>query len=102
MYDTEVFSEDPWARVGYLTTDDDGFAYYVDCLQTGETEFDGRAFILHSNNGSRVSCGLLARDLTIDAPSEAPVSPPSSWSKGGGAGHLLTLVLLIASSVDFS
>jgi hypothetical protein len=64
---------DPWLTVGYLTTDSQGSATFVDCLETGVETFDGRAFIIHNSAGGRVSCGLLeAHDH--DEPAPAPDS----------------------------
>lgn len=74
MYNNITFSEDPWARVGYLATDSTGFAHYVDCLETGETQYDGRTFVVHANDGSRISCGLLERSGDMEPTSSpAPV-----------------------------
>jgi len=61
FYNADELEEDPWALVGYLTTDSAGDAYFVDCLTTLEDDYDGRAFIVHANDGSRVACGLLER-----------------------------------------
>jgi len=58
-YNTATLSSDPWALAGYRSTDGLGNGYFADCLETGVSDFDGRAFIVHSKTGSRVSCGLL-------------------------------------------
>jgi len=50
---------DPWAIVGYESTSADGSATYMGCVSTGETEYAGKAFIVHAGDGSRVACGLL-------------------------------------------
>jgi hypothetical protein len=52
-------SDDPWLPVGYSRTDAAGQAMFFHCVLTGESDFEGRAFIVHANDGSRVSCGLL-------------------------------------------
>ena len=65
-YDAAALDVDPWALVGYESTDAVGYAQFASCVRTG---FDlsadpaalvGRAFIVHSNDGRRVSCGLIA------------------------------------------
>ena len=53
---------DPWLYTMYYSTDDEGEAYYTGCVETGisdDSMFSDRPFIVHSNNGSRVSCGIL-------------------------------------------
>jgi hypothetical protein len=61
LYDEDKLETDPWLLAGYLSTDADGSAYYMDCLNTGEWQNENRAFLIHANDGSRVSCGLLGR-----------------------------------------
>jgi hypothetical protein len=59
FYDADTLDADPWKNAGYLSTDSDGLGYFTDCLETGETDFADRAFLVHASDGSRVSCGLL-------------------------------------------
>lgn len=60
-----MLSADPWAIIGYLETDNSGFAEYAHCVHTGydlvsdPTLLVGRAFIVHGEDGSRVSCGII-------------------------------------------
>jgi len=60
---------DPWAIVGYESTEANGFSKYFGCLGTGEVDYVGRAFIVHANDGSRVSCGLLDGPVPVTLPS---------------------------------
>jgi hypothetical protein len=61
FYNQVDLAADPWKLAGYLSTDSDGMGYFTDCLETGETGFADRAFIVHNSAGSRVSCGLLEK-----------------------------------------
>ena len=78
-YDNTTLTTDPWKLTGYLSTDSKGDASYTGCVQTGETDFIGRTFIVHSNNGSRVACGLLEEEENKppSSPAGAPARPPS-------------------------
>jgi hypothetical protein len=69
-------ADDPWATTGYRTTDTDGYALFFDCVSTGEPDMEGQAFVVHADDGSRVSCGLLmsAPEETTSSPTETPVS----------------------------
>jgi hypothetical protein len=60
FYNPDIIAADPWKLAGYLSTDSDGMGYFTDCLETGETDYADRAFLVHNSGGSRVSCGLLA------------------------------------------
>lgn len=77
FYDTNTLSSDPWAKIGYLSTDSNGNAQYTSCLSTGATAniFLGKAFVVHAVDGSRVACGTF--DDT-NGTSGAPKSPV--WS----------------------
>jgi len=103
---------DPWAIVGYDMTDAAGFANYVDCISTGETEFEGKAFIVHANDGSRVACGLLGDSTPLEEPSGAPVVPPTDApvaaatdapvadpTAAPSAGNAASIVVALATSV---
>ena len=79
FYDSAALDTDPWSTIGYLTTNDEGLAYFVGCLEPKavDVDYDGRAFILHSNNGTRVSCGLLQRgDANTNTTTLAPTMSP--------------------------
>jgi hypothetical protein len=75
-YNRTLLEDDPWAITSYLSTDEQGLAYYTGCVETGETTFGNRTFIVHSNNGSRLSCGILQADR-VPAPVPTPVKPPT-------------------------
>jgi len=73
---------DPWAIIGYDSTSADGFTTYFDCVSTGETEYDGKAFIVHASDGSRVACGLLGtgsddKPVVTKPPTATPVADPT-------------------------
>jgi hypothetical protein len=71
---------DPWLYTMYLSTNAQGDAYYTGCVETGVTggasAFTGRAFVVHSDNGTRVSCGLLSANMPVGPPVPVPVGPP--------------------------
>lgn len=73
-YNPDLLAEDPWLIVGYEMTTSTGDADYVGCVTTGETSFLGQAFIIHANDGSRVSCGLLTAPGDEDG--ETDDTPP--------------------------
>jgi hypothetical protein len=61
---------DPWTSVRYSSTDNQGRAKFVFSVLPGSmnhlwTDVAGKPFIVHSNIGSRVSCGLLAPASSI-------------------------------------
>ncbi len=67
---------DPWLYTMYYSTDFLGEAYYTGCVETGisdDSMFSDRPFIVHSNNGSRVSCGML--QVSAVASPTAPSTP---------------------------
>ncbi|KAL3922539.1 MAG: hypothetical protein SGILL_002150 [Bacillariaceae sp.] len=93
-YNNETLSSDPWAVIGYPVTDSLGVGAYADCVSTGfDLESDpsqlvGRAFIVHAEDGSRVSCGIIepkeSLELTISAATTEPI--PESTPPNGGEG----------------
>jgi len=97
---------DPWELLGYTSTDSAGVAWYGSCARMGmdTKEFANKPFVLHSNSGSRVSCGLLTADgdsTEISGQSDTTVSPPESGSsnetsKPGEASSALTAVNIMA------
>jgi hypothetical protein len=77
FYNNDPVSPDELA--GYLSTDSDGTGYFTGCLETGETDYANRAFIVHNSGGDRVSCGLLNYDKKHGKKSEtAPVIAPTN------------------------
>jgi hypothetical protein len=69
---------DPWKYTMYYTTDLYGDAYFNGCVATGISDpssFNERPFIIHANNGSRVSCGLLQAPSSGSGGSGLPPSP---------------------------
>lgn len=73
-YNKATYPVDPWLFTMYPKTDSVGSAFYTGCAETGITSFQNFPFVIHSNNGSRVSCGLLTSDVTGGAPTVAPTT----------------------------
>ncbi|CAJ1965221.1 unnamed protein product [Cylindrotheca closterium] len=87
----------------------------MDCISTGETEYEGKAFIVHSNSGGRVGCGLLESISMVDDPTGAPIATPTDAPITGAtdapvaapdededeesASNTVSCVVAIASSV---
>jgi hypothetical protein len=59
-YNKAKYPVDPWLYTMYHATDSTGYAYFTGCAETGlsVSSFVNRPFVVHSNNGTRVSCGL--------------------------------------------
>jgi hypothetical protein len=71
LWNNESLTFDPWTYVFYNTTDAEGMTHFAKTVDMGPgTSINGRAFIVHANNGSRVSCGILSS--TAPATSGAP------------------------------
>ena len=73
-YDAASLSVDPWLLTGYLGTDGNGNAQFIECVRSGFSQYQGQAFIVHANDGSRVSCGILGQE---DPPTPPPTPPPT-------------------------
>ena len=49
-----------------------GWATLINRVSTGETEYEGHAFIVHSNGDGRVACGLLeSSSMMVVDPTDA-------------------------------
>jgi hypothetical protein len=59
LYNNMTLTHDPWALVYYNMTSSDGQAYFAKAVNQSVSDIEGRAFVIHANNGTRVSCGLL-------------------------------------------
>jgi len=53
-------ARDPWIPVGYTSTSSKGDASFKFDISDGATDIAGKPFIVHSNGGGRVACGLLS------------------------------------------
>ena len=66
-YNSEKLAVDPWKLIGYEQTDSDGYGQFASCVRTGFDltsgldPLEGHAFIVHANDGSRISCGLISK-----------------------------------------
>lgn len=71
-YNSSFVATDPWAVVGYKSTDSIGYGKFAGCIRTGfdlvsdPSLLNGKAFIIHGEDGSRVSCGLIADDTMVE------------------------------------
>jgi hypothetical protein len=93
-YNNATLSSDPWAIIGYASTDATGYGAFANCVRTGfdlssdPSLLDGRAFIIHAEDGSRVSCGLIEQkedlELTISVAETTPI--PGSTAPMGDDG----------------
>jgi hypothetical protein len=93
-YNNETLSTDPWAIIGYPITNAGGVGAYADCVSTGfdleadPTQLVGRAFIIHAEDGSRVSCGIIEPketvEFTISSTTTEPI--PGATSPNGDEG----------------
>jgi hypothetical protein len=72
-YNKTTYPIDPWLYTMYQASDNNGDAYFTGCAETGVPSFVNRPFIIHSNNGTRVSCGLLKGPATV--PVATPPAP---------------------------
>jgi len=60
---------DPWLTVGYEQTNAEGYGAFASCVYTGYDDLAanpdlllGHAFIVHNEDGSRASCGIIEKD----------------------------------------
>jgi Cu/Zn superoxide dismutase len=60
-FDEDIYGDtDPWATVGYWATDDDGYTGAIPLsVGMGNLDIEGKPFIVHANDGSRVACGII-------------------------------------------
>jgi len=101
-YNTETLSEDPWAIIGYKVTTDVGYGQYAACVRTGynvmddPTLLEGHVFIIHGEDGGRVSCGVIesaSNDFVYEQTTELQASLvpiPGTEFVGGGNVQVLT------------
>ena len=75
-------AEDPWKIIGYSATDEDGFGQFASCVSTGydlvsdPSLLVGHAFIVHGEDGGRVSCGIIEETPDYAPTSLFPELPP--------------------------
>jgi hypothetical protein len=97
LYDAAAVPEDPWLTTMYHSTNDKGDAQFVGCVETAiDGSFANYPFIVHSNNGSRVSCGILK------ASGSSPVGPPAKGPSGSSAAtsqFVMSLMALVSATV---
>ena len=65
---------DPWTEIRYPGTNANGVAKFGACVDVGYDLSDGalkgKAFVVHANNGSRVSCGIIEEVTTSSSKSK--------------------------------
>jgi hypothetical protein len=78
-YNQSTYPIDPWLYTMYHSTNQYGDAYFTGCVRTGVDDFTNRPFVVHSNSGSRISCGLLRNEtdsfLLINPTTDLPLGP---------------------------
>ena len=86
--------EDPWLYTMYHATDELGDAQFAGCVETGvEESLTGYPFIVHSNNGTRVSCGILESvDGSVLPPASPPVGPPAFAPTASAAPQIMAVI----------
>jgi hypothetical protein len=97
-YNKVKYPIDPWLYTMYDMTDRNGNGYFTGCVQTGfeVSRFLRRPFIIHSNNGTRVSCGLLTNP--VPAPVIAPVPAPVKGAPDPAPSSNITAPVMAPSS----
>merc|ERR1712157_594432 len=82
-YDSTVLTGDPWQILGYSSTNFDGDAQFAGCafvgydLEGGKA-IDGLVFIIHEEDGSRVSCGKIKNNKKNSKSSKSSKSSKKS------------------------
>jgi hypothetical protein len=93
-YNNATLSSDPWAIIGYASTNTSGYGEFANCVRTGfdltsdPSLLTGRTFIIHAEDGSRVSCGSIEETSSLElSVAEAELSPiPGSTPPLGDDG----------------
>jgi Cu/Zn superoxide dismutase len=96
FYNADVVDVDPWLLVGYERTNANGEAFYLQCLVTGEANNEGHALIVHSEDGSRLSCGILQFETTTTE-AIANGMDGSVLSRLVGIGLLFEFIIVLAT-----
>ena len=68
-------TSNPWGDVGYLSTDANGDALFVDCVDVGTSNLEDQTFVVHDNEGNGVACGVL-ESAVLQTRTPAPVQAP--------------------------
>lgn len=74
-YNSTALTMDPWLKVGYEQTNSKGDAQFCAAVTIDEASVAGHAAVIHSNNGTRVACGILEGS---NSPSSSPGSNGTS------------------------
>jgi hypothetical protein len=93
-YNNATLSSDPWAIIGYASTNSAGYSEFANCVRTGynltadPSLLTGRTFIIHAEDGSRVSCGSIKKEGNVELTAAvAEMMPiPGSAPPRGDAG----------------
>ncbi|KAL7562280.1 hypothetical protein ACA910_014501 [Epithemia clementina (nom. ined.)] len=97
FYNQDSVAIDPWLLVGYEMTTNDGDAFFADCVETGiENPMDmkGRAVIVHANDGSRTSCGILTHKNDTQSSGASILRRFDFWLGSVSVGFFISLILL--------
>merc|ERR1712238_510953 len=98
----DTVTNDPWATIGYLSTNAEGYGQYASCVRTGYDVMSdpsllaGHVFIIHGEDGARISCGPIVQSSppttnTITIPNSekfltAETEPFAADGDGNGGG----------------
>jgi len=99
-YNAEAYPVDPWNVLGYDVTDAEGKAEFAHCVKTGETEYAGKTFLIHSSSSSRLTCGVLAKPeetAKIEAGTAKPEEPATSGSVALSPFFVLQAIFAVVS-----
>ncbi|KAG7368154.1 hypothetical protein IV203_030897 [Nitzschia inconspicua] len=105
-YNNATLSSDPWAIIGYTKTDSNGHGEFANCIRTGydltadPSLLDGRAFIVHSEDGSRTSCGLIEKkddvELAVFVAETTPIAGSTPPMGNTGVKSLVSVLSILA------
>jgi hypothetical protein len=101
-YNNATLSSDPWAIIGYASTDSTGHSEFANCVRTGfnltsdPSLLTGRTFIIHAEDGSRVSCGSIEEkdnlELTVAVATTVPIPQSTPPMGDGGVTGLVSVM----------
>merc|ERR1712136_374629 len=90
-------AENPWTSTGYTSTDSEGDARFVFSVENDGVDIDGRTFIIHLQDGTRASCGLIS---STAAPTAAPTPAPDMTMSPTMAPNMTMSPTIAPTSAD--